>query len=103
VVEQLVALKGKADELVFPSKGSKARPYAFEGQWRQALKVAKIDGVTFHTLRHSTASYLAQSGASLLQIGDVLGHRSVVTARRYAHLATSHRAELVNQVLGGVR
>jgi integrase len=103
VVEMLQQWRGAPTALVFASKGSPQIPYAFEQQWHTALQAAKIRGVTFHTLRHSTASFLAQNGASLLQIGDLLGHRSVAMARRYAHLATADRAALVNRVLGDMR
>jgi site-specific recombinase XerD len=40
----------------------------------------------WHDLRHSCASFLAQQGATLLEIASVLGHRSTVVTRRYAHL-----------------
>ena len=39
-----------------------------------------------HDLRHSAASIAAASGASLLLIGRVLGHRQASTTERYAHL-----------------
>jgi integrase len=42
--------------------------------------------ITFHTLRHSCASYLADAGSSLLEIGSVLGHRSPAATARYARL-----------------
>lgn len=44
------------------------------------------DKFTWHCLRHSTASYLAQSGASLLEIGSVLGHISTQSTARYSHM-----------------
>ena len=37
-------------------------------------------------LRHTCASYLAQNGANLLEIGSVLGHKSPSVTQRYAHL-----------------
>jgi integrase len=61
------------------------------------------DAQRFHTLRHSAASMLARSGATLLEIGDLLGHRQLQMTKRYSHLATSHKAALVNRVLGNVR
>jgi len=95
--------KGRPDALVFASKRASSVPYAFEQRWAQALAVAKIRGVTFHTLRHSAASFLAKNGATLLEIGDLLGHRSLIMSKRYSHLATTHRAALVNRVLGDLR
>ena len=44
-------------------------------------------GFRLHDLRHSTASLLLNSGASLEVVGQVLGHASLQTTRRYAHLA----------------
>jgi site-specific recombinase XerD len=39
-----------------------------------------------HDLRHSFASIAASSGMSLPMVGALLGHRSVSTTQRYAHL-----------------
>lgn len=48
---------------------------------------AKAAGFSLHDLRHSTASLLLNSGSSLELVGQVLGHASTQTTRRYAHLA----------------
>ena len=44
---------------------------------------------TFHTLRHSTASEMINAGIALNTVGEVLGHRSAASTRRYAHLQTA--------------
>ena len=49
--------------------------------------MARKAGFRLHDLRHSTASLLLNSGASLEVVGQVLGHTSLQTTRRYAHLA----------------
>lgn len=49
--------------------------------------MARAAGFRLHDLRHSTASLLLNSGASLEVVGQVLGHASLQTTRRYAHLA----------------
>ncbi|MDB5861126.1 MAG: hypothetical protein JWQ76_4815 [Ramlibacter sp.] len=49
------------------------------------------------------ASMLAQNGATLLEIGDVLGHRQLHMTKRYSHLTTGHKAALVNRVLGDLK
>lgn len=103
VVEQLEACKGADSALVFPSGRRPDQAYAYEPRWAEALQVAKIKAFRFHDLRHSCASYLAQNGATLLEIGDLLGHRQVSMTKRYSHLASTHRAALVNRVLGDLR
>ena len=65
--------------------------------------MAKIKEFRFHDLRHSCASFLAQSGATLLEIADVLGQRNLTTTKRYSHLAIKHKSDLVNRVMGDFR
>ena len=57
--------------------------------WRVALESASIEDFRFHDLRHSAASYLAQSGASLPEIAQILGNRTLQGVRRYSHLTVS--------------
>ncbi|MGB5104045.1 MAG: site-specific integrase [Steroidobacteraceae bacterium] len=55
-------------------------------RWRRIRDDAGLENFRWHDLRHSCASFLAQNGASLLEIGQVLGHKSPATTARYAHL-----------------
>ncbi len=103
VLEQLQALRGAPGGLVFPSRLNPTKPIAFESRWHEALKVANVRNFRFHDLRHSCASYLAQHGATLLEIGDLLGHRQISMVRRYAHFATRDRSALVERLMGGMR
>ena len=103
VVAELEKFAGGPTVHVFQSARRRAQAYAFEPKFIEALRVARIRGVTFHTLRHSCASMLARHGATLLEIGDLLGHRQLQMTKRYSHLATGHKTALVNRVLGDVR
>lgn len=47
------------------------------------IKARPRDGVSTHALRHSLATDMHESGASVLAIRDVLGHRSLVTTEIY--------------------
>jgi integrase len=86
--------------LVFPGKND-SNSYNFRKPWRKALAEAKVTNFRFHDLRHSAASYLVMSGATLHQTAEVLGHKSIETTRRcYAHLSTEHKKELTDRVLG---
>lgn len=63
------------------------------GRWtRRALEAAgidygrKIEGLTFHSFRHTFASWLAQDDVQLLKIARLLGDTIEVVADTYAHL-----------------
>lgn len=103
VIEQLQRFRGAPGALVFPSRLDPEKAMVFDQRWREALKAAGIRNYRWHDNRHSAASMLAMNGASLLEIADLLGHRQISMTHRYAHLATNHRAALVERVMGGVR
>lgn len=103
VASMLQALQGKPGALLFSSPRHPDQAFAFEGAWADALAEAKIRNFRFHDLRHSCASMLAASGATLLEIADVLGHRQLQMTKRYSHLTTKHKAALVTRVMGDIR
>lgn len=103
VVAELEPRKGKPSALIFGSRRRPQVPYNFEGVWTAARKAARLPNFRFHDLRHTCASYLAQNGASLLEIADVMGHRQLAMTKRYAHLTINSKASLVNRVLGGIQ
>jgi integrase len=103
VVDVLRAHSESSQALVFASRLRPDKPYNYVSEWKKALGIAKVKNFRFHDLRHTCASYLAQSGATLLEIGDVLGHRQVSVTKRYSHLATNHKSNLIDRVLGDVK
>ncbi len=68
---------------------------------QEACKHARVEpAVRFHELRHTYASLLAQAGAELLTISNLLGHADTrVTSRHYAHLCDKTLANTVNGML----
>jgi integrase len=54
--------------------------------WLRVRTEAGLVDFKWHDLRHSCASFLAQNGASLVEIGSVLGHSSPSITAKYAHL-----------------
>lgn len=55
--------------------------------WRFVRKMAGLDDVRIHDLRHTYASRAVELGMSLPMIGKLLGHSQPATTARYAHLA----------------
>lgn len=78
---------------VFPVKVS-----VVEAAWRAARAEAGLPDVRFHDLRHSAASYLAMSGASLMDIAAILGHKTLAMVKRYSHLSEQHTTAAIDRM-----
>ena len=81
--------------LLFPSERNPQKPIDLRKAFATALKSAGIEDFHWHDLRHCTASYLAMNGASLAEIAEVLGHKTLSMVKRYAHLSDGHVSSVV--------
>ena len=102
VIKELQLFDTKDSSLIFASKIKEEVAYCFTKPWKKALEDAEIKDFRFHDLRHTCASYLAQSGASLLEISFVLGHKQISVTQRYAHLCVEQKSSLINRVMGSI-
>jgi integrase len=82
-------------DLLFPGKTHKDKPIDLRKPFETALKAAEIKDFHWHDLRHCTASYLAMNGASLAEIAEILGHKTLQMVKRYAHLSDGHVSNVV--------
>lgn len=75
--------------------------------WRrwlaQACATAKVDNFRWHDLRHTFASRLVMAGVDLRSVQELLGHRSIVTTQRYAHLSPDHQKANVQKLVEEVK
>lgn len=55
-----------------------------------ARERAGLDWLRIHDLRHTFASWLVQSGIPLYTVSKLMGHASVESTQRYAHLDSEH-------------
>ena len=97
LLTELQAVAG-SNPLVFASPRTGRPIVAIKTAWKAIRVAADLPGVRIHDLRHSFASALAASGASLQLIGSLLGHSQLATTARYAHLADDARREAVERV-----
>lgn len=104
VIEELKYFQNEAEatSLLFHSTYDRQRPRAFTKEWYAARERAGVEEFRFHDLRHTTASYLAQSGIPLNTIAEILGHSSLQTTMRYAHLNHAARQQVQDKVLGSI-
>jgi integrase len=82
--------------LVFPGRGGVKIKQASDSYDRTVEKLGLNDGitdrrqkVTFHTLRHTFASWLVENGTDLYAVKELLGHSDIKMTTRYAHLGES--------------
>lgn len=90
-------------ELFIYFKKHKLVDYLFEGQnggiysaksvqvvvKKAALKAEIKKQVTPHTLRHSFATHLFETGVDIQFIKELMGHKSITTTQRYTHIPKS--------------
>jgi integrase len=105
-----VPLSAPARQLLADIQGDDdAGPWVFPGRqgnhrtdlkyaWRRILRDADIRDLHLHDLRHSFASQLVSSGASLPLVGALLGHSTPAITARYAHLYHDAQRQAVERV-----
>lgn len=97
LIKDLDKVRRLDSKLMFPGKYPK-KPIVIRAVWENAVKKAEITNLRFHDLRHSCASYLAMNGASLAEIAEVLGHKTLAMVKRYAHISDAHTASVVSRM-----
>jgi integrase len=71
-------------------KGQRITPGMLDYRWKKVERLAALRNVRVHDLRHTFASHAAMTEEALPMIGKLLGHASVKSTARYAHLDDSH-------------
>ena len=94
LIKQLSKIRILNCDFVFPSNNL-TKPIDLRTPFENAVKRAEISDFRWHDLRHSCASYLAMNGASLAEIAEILGHKTLQMVKRYAHLSDAHTSKVV--------
>jgi integrase/recombinase XerD len=80
-------IKDKLPALFISDKGYRAQGQSLLIRLRRLKKLAKLDkDIGLHTLRHSIATHLLQSGMKLMHIAKFLGHSSLESTQIYTHI-----------------
>lgn len=81
----------------------KAIPWArtvdsLDHEFRRARAAAGLEDLRFHDLRHTYASLLVNQDVDLYTVARLLGHKSMQTTKRYAHLDLATLKKAVRKI-----
>ena len=99
----------QSDALVFPGKEG-IKIAQISDSFDRAVKTLKLNEgvtdrlikVTFHTLRHTFASWLAMDGINPFHLKELMGHSDLKLTERYSHLSNDALREAALRVNAGV-
>ena len=93
---------GQHKDFVFAYRGKPVHQVNTKA-WRTALLRVGIKDFRWHDLRHTWASWHVQAGTPLHVLQELGGWETAEMVRRYAHLSSSHLAEYVDRMSGGLK
>ncbi|MHB8348397.1 MAG: site-specific integrase [Acidiferrobacterales bacterium] len=62
------------------------RPDSITQAFERVCRVAGIEGLTFHDLRHEATSRLFERGLNPMEVATITGHKTLQMLKRYTHL-----------------
>ena len=78
-------------EIIFVTKtGNRLRCDKLRDQFKRLIKKAQVPDIRFHDMRHTFASHYMISVGDIWTLKQILGHSSITTTERYAHLSANH-------------
>ena len=90
---ELLALRNNAKgDLVFTYDGVKPfDPSNIRNRhWNKDFKLSKVRRIRMHDARHTYGAIFMMSGGDLYELSKLLGHASITTTEKYAHLSQKH-------------
>jgi integrase len=83
---------GRKSEFVFYNLETGKPLVDLKSGFGRACRKPGIDGVSWHTLRHTFASRLVNRGVDIVTVQQLLGHSAVTVTMRYTNLDSKHAA-----------
>ncbi|MGP5441842.1 tyrosine-type recombinase/integrase [Pseudomonas helleri] len=68
-------------------------PHSVSQYFLRACRVAKVDDLHFHDMRHEGTSRLFEKGLSIMEVASITGHKTMSMLKRYTHLCPDALAD----------
>jgi integrase len=75
-------------------------PHLLTVSTRRLFAKLGIKDASFHSLRHTAASWMEMKKVDLLTVSKILGHKDLRMAQRYAHLSPEYMAGAARKLNG---
>jgi len=105
MLDARILKEAKSNDLIFPDETGEKMKYVSKTFPRTVNDLGLNNGVddsrqkiTFHSLRHTFASWLALQGETIQTISELLGHKTLQMTMRYSHLTPDHRKAAIGRL-----
>ncbi|PSQ97549.1 MAG: hypothetical protein BRD55_01360 [Bacteroidetes bacterium SW_9_63_38] len=91
------------DHVFFDDRGEPPKPDRVTRRFKFYVRKAKLphrEDLSFHSCRHTTASWLTMNGAPRKAISEILGHTTTRMTERYSHLSPGVEEEAMKDTFG---
>lgn len=96
-LESIMNNKRKISDFVFPRE-SKNERFDTRSWFQPCLEEAEIADYVWHSNRHTFCSWLAMAGATIKEIQELAGHKTITMSARYSHLSPSHKLSVIDRI-----
>ena len=95
LVVEALSVRPHDTKYVFPSPKTDESLKSVKSSFKRACRKAKIKGLRFHDLRHTSATIMIEIGVPLVTVSQILGHASIQMTMRYAHPRPEHKRDAI--------
>lgn len=95
LVVEALSVRSQDTKYVFPSPKTNESLKSVKSSFKRACRKAKIKGLRFHDLRHTSATIMIEIGVPLVTVSEILGHASIQMTMRYAHPRPEHKSDAI--------
>ena len=93
----LKRMENRQSEFVFTFSNKPIKPDWLSKIFKHYVRKSQVNQkLTFHSLRHSFASWLVQKGTSIYLVSKLLGHSDIKTTQIYSHVTTENLQQVVD-------